>query len=134
MAGTSGHSKGQKRCDENNKSEGGKDVGQQSSPTRFVTASKRGKLLGGNSSYRVELRESLAEEDSTVLDREDGALCVPEGDALSVAGVRVVRVKLPALIDEIVIVGTVITDEVTILVRWVVNTRCAELVGFVDII
>lgn len=56
------------------------------------------------------------------------------GDALGFARIRVVRMKLPALVDQIVIVGTIVTDEVTILVGGIIHTRSTVLKFFVHFI
>ena len=43
-------------------------------------------------------------------------------------------VELPALVDEVVVVSTVVSDVVPVLVRGVVNARCAVFVVLVDIV
>mmetsp|Transcript_16430 Transcript_16430/g.35518 ORF Transcript_16430/g.35518 Transcript_16430/m.35518 type:complete len:286 (-) Transcript_16430:895-1752(-) len=57
-----------------------------------------------------------------------GSLLGTHGNTVAIAVVAVVRVKLPALVDEIIIVGSVITDKVPILIRGVINTRRAKLI------
>ena len=56
------------------------------------------------------------------------------GNTVTLASERVMGVKLPALVDQVVIVGAVVTNEVAVLVRGVVDARRTVLETFVDII
>jgi len=62
-----------------------------------------------------------------VLDPGDGSLLRTHGDAVSITVEAVVGVELPALVDEIIIIGTIISDKVTILVGGIINARGAKL-------
>jgi hypothetical protein len=68
----------------------------------------------------------------SINDLIDGSLSMSHGDAFSFANVRVMGMEFPTLIDEIVIVSTVISNEVTILVGWIVHAGRAVHVLFID--
>ena len=56
------------------------------------------------------------------------------GDAITFASIGVMRVKLPALINQITIIGSIVSNEISILVGRVVHARSAIPETFVDII
>ena len=62
-----------------------------------------------------------------VLDPVDGSLLRTHDDAVSITVEAVVGVELPALVDKIIVIGTIISDKVTILVGGTVNARGATL-------
>mmetsp|Transcript_29750 Transcript_29750/g.55793 ORF Transcript_29750/g.55793 Transcript_29750/m.55793 type:complete len:292 (+) Transcript_29750:1479-2354(+) len=59
---------------------------------------------------------------------------MPECDAVCLAWEGIMRVKLPALIDQVIVICTGITNDVSILVGGIVNARRAEFVLIVDVI
>jgi hypothetical protein len=56
----------------------------------------------------------------------NGSLLGAHGDAIRITVVAIVGVKLPALVDEIIVILAIIPNEVTILVGGIINTGRAK--------
>mmetsp|Transcript_4828 Transcript_4828/g.8630 ORF Transcript_4828/g.8630 Transcript_4828/m.8630 type:complete len:208 (-) Transcript_4828:219-842(-) len=72
---------------------------------------------------RVLTLDQRAKLLATIGNPGDGSLLGTHGDAIGIAVEAVVRVKLPALINEIVVIFTIISNKVPILIRGVIHAR-----------
>lgn len=82
----------------------------------------------------IKARNGLAERRVAVLDRKDRPLSVCLGDTVRFTRERVMGVEFPALVDQVIIVRTVVSNKVAVLVGRIVDTRRTILVLLVDII
>ena len=76
----------------------------------------------------------LTEDGRSDIHLNDGSLHGTLGHAISRAGEGVVRVELPALVDQIILVHTVVTDKVAVLVGGIVDAQGAVTVGVVHLV
>ena len=76
----------------------------------------------------------LTEDGRSDVHLDDRCLHGTLGNAISRAGEGVVRVELPALVDKIILVHTVIADKVAVLVGGIVDAQGAVTVGVVHLV
>jgi hypothetical protein len=63
---------------------------------------------------------------AVVVDPRDGSLLRSHGYAISITVEAIMGVELPALVDEIIIIRTIVSNKVSILISRIVNTRSTE--------
>ena len=131
-AGTTGHGEGKEGCHEKDSGKGKEKVGLDPvEASRSMTArddlTLRVDHLAGTLPF-------LTEDGRSDIHLDDGTLHGTLGNAISRAGEGVVRVELPALVDKIIFVHTVIADKVAVLVGGIVDAQGAVAVGVVHLV
>ena len=132
VPGPTGHGKGEKGGDKQEETKGQKGIGHDAGPGRF---DENIGLVAGATAPRVAIGGHGGPKDLiAVHDLVDASLGMSHGNALSFANERIVGMELPALVDEIVIVGSVIANKVSILVGRIIHAGRTIRVFFVDIV
>ena len=57
-----------------------------------------------------------------------------QGNTITFAGEGIVRVEFPTLVDQVVIVSSIVANKVAILIGWVIDAGCAIPILIVDFI
>ena len=123
---------GKEGCHEEDTGEGEEEVGLDAIETGGAVAARDELAIGVHHLIRtLPLRTEGGRSDRYL---DDGSLHGALGHAVAIAGVGVVRMELPALVDEIIFVHTVIADQVAILVRGIVDAQGAVTVGVVNLV
>mmetsp|Transcript_19468 Transcript_19468/g.45184 ORF Transcript_19468/g.45184 Transcript_19468/m.45184 type:complete len:687 (-) Transcript_19468:132-2192(-) len=131
VSGATRDGKGQKGRHKDDEAKGHKDVCQQ--------AGEFG-LLGHQSTRcfdldrAVEGFQGLSVHLVSDRDAQNGSLGVSQRDAVRLAGEGIVRVKLPALVDQVVVVHSGVANHVSILVGGIVDAARAIHVLLVDFV
>ena len=131
-AGTTGHGKGKEGCHEKDAGKGKEKVG--------LDTIEAGRSMTARDDLTLRVHHLactlpfLTEDGRSDIDLDDGTLHGTLGNAISRAGEGVVGVELPALVDEIILIHAIVTDEVAVLVRGIVNAQRAVTVGVVHLV
>mmetsp|Transcript_24825 Transcript_24825/g.52883 ORF Transcript_24825/g.52883 Transcript_24825/m.52883 type:complete len:333 (+) Transcript_24825:142-1140(+) len=132
VPGAAGHGKGQEGRHKDDETKGHKDVRQQPGEFRFLG---HGTGRGGLDLDRaVEGLEGLPVHLVPDRDTQDGPLGVSQRDAIGFAGEGIVGIKLPALVDQVVVVHAVVANDVSVLVGGVIDAARAVHVLLVDLV
>ena len=123
---------GKEGCHEEDTGEGEEEVGLDAIETGGPVAAHDDLAIGVDHLIRTVPLRTEGGRSNRYLD--DGSLHGALGDAIARAGVGVVRMELPALIDEIILIHTVIADQVAILVSGIVDAQGAVTVGVINLV
>ena len=123
---------GKEGCHEEDTGEGEEEVGLDAIETGGPVAAHDDLAIGVDHLIRTVPLRAEGGRSNRYLD--DGSLHGALGDAIARAGVGVVRMELPALIDEIILIHTVIADQVAILVSGIVDAQGAVTVGVINLV